>query len=319
VQNKLAHTAEHAFIGSLQKMIGKTLNVRKVEHREADNSVFVKIPYLDIELVIKAQSQVNFLIDTGRRVLTHSFISLREAKSHFPYLRANENRIREGDLIRVIEIEDHDVAACAMDHADNLNECGFFLIKKVSKSGDEYEISFVVDKQAKETAIALSLKLLKVCEQTGANFNTLENTIKKLKADNETYLDKLRKLTKERLDNIVPSNVGHDRITIFQGIFSNLLDSEIRSFAERKISEYNTVVIIANINNEPVTAAVANIVFATNELSLGSIDCNKLFREILGKDGRGGGNAHFVTGIVDKSKVTNFLNKIVEEVNNHSL
>ncbi len=173
MQNKLAHTAEHAFIGSLQKMIGKTLNVRKVEHREADNSAFIKIPYLDIELIIKAQSQVNFLIDTGRRVLTHSFISLPEAKSHFPYLRANENRIREGDLIRVIEIEDHDVAACAMDHAENLNECGFFLIKKVSKSGDEYEISFVVDKQAKETAIALSLKLLKVYKQTGANFNTL--------------------------------------------------------------------------------------------------------------------------------------------------
>jgi hypothetical protein len=27
MQNKLAHTAEHAFIGSLQKLIGKTLNV----------------------------------------------------------------------------------------------------------------------------------------------------------------------------------------------------------------------------------------------------------------------------------------------------
>jgi len=27
MQNKVAHTAEHAFIGSLQKLIGKTLNV----------------------------------------------------------------------------------------------------------------------------------------------------------------------------------------------------------------------------------------------------------------------------------------------------
>jgi alanyl-tRNA synthetase len=319
VQNKLAHTAEHAFIGSLQKMIGKTLNVRKVEHREADNSAFIKIPCLDLELIIKAQSEVNFLIGTGRRVLTHSFISLPEAKSHFPYIRANENRIREGDLIRVIEIEDHDVAACAMDHADNLHECGFFLIKKVSKSGDEYEISFVVEKQAKETAIALSLKLLKVCKETGANFNTLENTIKKLKADNETYLNKLKKLTKERLDNILPYNVGHDRIAIFRGIFSGLLDSEIRSFAERKISEYNTVVIIANIDNESAIAGVANIVFATNELSLASIDCNNLFREISGKDGRGGGNAHFVTGIVNKNRVSNILNKIIDEINNHSL
>jgi hypothetical protein len=29
MQNRLAHTAEHAFIGSLQKLLGKTLNVRK--------------------------------------------------------------------------------------------------------------------------------------------------------------------------------------------------------------------------------------------------------------------------------------------------
>ncbi|HZE77482.1 MAG TPA: hypothetical protein VE089_02925 [Nitrososphaeraceae archaeon] len=319
MHNKLAHTSEHAFIGSLQKLVGKTLNVRKVEHRETDNSAFIKIPYLDLELIIKAQSEVNFLIGTGRRVITHSFISLLEAKNHFPCLRANENRIREGDLIRVVEIEDHDVAACAMEHADNLNECGFFLIHKVSKNGDEYEISFVVEKQAKETAIALSLKLLKLCKETGANINTLENTIKKLKADNETYLNKLKTLTKETLDNIIPYNVGHNRITIFQGIFSGLLDSEIRSFAERKIIEYNTVVIIANINNESAIASAANIVFATNELSLASIDCNKLFREISGKDGRGGGNAHFVTGIVNMNKVSDILKTIVDEINNNNL
>jgi hypothetical protein len=177
----------------------------------------------------------------------------------------------------------------------------------------------VVEKQAKETAIALSLKLLKLCKETGANINTLENTIKKLKADNETYLNKLKTLTKETLDNIIPYNVSHNRITIFQGIFSGLLDSEIRSFAERKILEYNTVVIIANINNESAIAPAANIVFATNELSLARIDCNKLFREVSGKDGRGGGNAHFVTGIVNMNKVSDVLKTIVDEINNHNL
>ena len=111
MHNKIAHTAEHALIGSLQKLIGKTLHVRKVEHRQADNSVFITTPHLDLELIIKAQSEVNSLISTGRKVITHSFVSLGEAKKRFPELRANEERIeKESTSIRVIEIEGHDVA-----------------------------------------------------------------------------------------------------------------------------------------------------------------------------------------------------------------
>jgi alanyl-tRNA synthetase len=316
VHNKLAHTAEHAFIGSLQKLVGKTLNVRKVEHREADNSVFITIPYLDLDLIIKAQSEANFLINMGRKVVTHSFVSLIEAKKRFPYLRANEERIKgESNSIRVIEIEDHDIAACAMEHADNLKECDFFLIRKISKSGNEYEINFVVEKQAKETAIALSLKLLSICKEVGANFNTVENTIRKLKADNKIYLSKLKKITKEKLDNIIPYTIGNNKITIIQGIFSGLIDSEIRSFAGEKIAEYNTVVIICNINHKP-NDTVASIVFARNE-SLVYIDCNKIFKDIAGNNGRGGGTPHFVTGIVNREKATGIVRNIVDAVDNH--
>ena len=100
----------------------------------------------------------------------------------------------------MVEIEGHDVAACAMDHANDLSECIFFLVKKVSKSGNEHEINFVVEKQAKETAITLSLKLLNICSDVGANFNTVEDTIRKLKVENEIYLSKLKNLTKEKLD-----------------------------------------------------------------------------------------------------------------------
>jgi alanyl-tRNA synthetase len=319
VHNKLAHTAEHAFIGSLQKLVGKTLNVRKVEHRQADNTVFIMIPYLDLDLIIKAQSEVNFLISMGRKVIRHSFMSLIEAREHFPHLRANEERIKgkSNSIIRVIEIEGHDIAACAMDHAENLNECDFFLITKISTSGNEYEINFVVEKQAKETAVVLCLTLLSICREVRANLNTVENTIRKLKTDNEKYLKKLKNLTKEKLDNIIPYTIGHhnNKITIVKGIFSGLIDSEIRSFAGEKIAEYNTVVIICNINHEP-NDTVASIVFARNE-SLVYIDCNKIFKDIVGSDGRGGGTPHFVTGIVNREKATGIVRNIVDAVDNH--
>ena len=316
MHNKIAHSAEHAFIGSLQYLTGKTLNVRKVEHRKTDNSVFITIPNLDLELIVRAESEVNSLINMGKKIITHSFESLTEAKERLPSLRANEERIIASNPVRVVEIEGHDLAACAMEHVENLNECSFFLVTRISKNGKDYEISFVVGEQAKETAIALSLKLLKICEEIEANFNTVENTIRKLKTDSEIYLDKLKNLTKEKLDSIVPYITDSSKITIIRGIFFNLLDEEIRIFAGRKIAESNSVVVIvANINNQKDDTA--SIVFARNK-SLVNIDCNKLFREISSKYGRGGGTPHFVTGVVDKERVTAIVNNIIVEVMNRS-
>src|ERR671921_1215591 len=289
MHNKIAHSAEHAFIGSLQKLIGKTLNVRKVEHRKTDNSVFITIPNLDLELIIRAESEVNSLINMGKKIITHSFESLTQAKEHLPSLRANEERIIAANPVRVVEIEGHDLAACAMEHVENLNECSFFLVTRISKNGKDYEISFVVGEQAKETAIALSLKLLKICEEIDANFNTVENTVRKLKTDSEIYLGKLKNLTKEKLDSIVPYITDHSKITIIRGIFFNLLDEEIRIFAGRKIAESKSLV---------------------------NIDCNRLFREISSEYGRGGGTPHFVTGVVDKERVTAIVNNIIAEVMN---
>ena len=308
MHNKIAHSAEHAFIGSLQKLIGKTLNVRKVEHRKNDNSVFITIPNLDLELIIRAESEVNSLINMGRKIITHCFESLTEAKKHLPSLRANEERITGSNPVRVVEIEGHDLAACAMEHVANLHECSFFLVTRLSKNGNEYEINFVVGEEAKETAIVLSLKLLKICEEVEANFNTVENTVRKLKTESEIRLDKLKNLTQEKLDNIIPYNTEHTKITIISGIFSDLLDDEIRIFAGRKIAESNIVVIVANINHH--SDDTASIVFARNE-ALVNIDCNKLFREISSEDGQGGGKPHFVTGVVNKERVTDIVNNII--------
>ena len=308
MHNKLAHSAEHAFIGSLQKLIGKTLNVRKVEHRKTDNSVFITIPNLDLELIIRAESEVNSLINMGRKIITHCFESLTEAKKHLPSLRANEERITGSNLVRVVEIEGHDLAACAMEHVMNLDECSFFLVTRLSKNGNDYEINFVVGEQAKETAIALSLKLLKICEEVEANFNTVENTVRKLKTESEICLDKLKNLTQEKLDNIIPYNTDYTKITIISGVFSDLLDDEIRIFAGRKIAQSNIVVIVANINHH--SDDTASIVFARNE-ALVNIDCNKLFREISSENGRGGGKPHFVTGVVNKERVTDIVNNII--------
>lgn len=183
LSNKLAHTAEHAFIGSLQKILGSTLTVRKVEHYENVNRVIVELQHLDLQTVNEAEREVNSIIYEGRRIKKHYFKTLSEARNRFPNLRANEDRIKETNQpIRIVEIEGHDVAACAMDHASNLHECEFFLVTRMARIGreDGYEINFVVQNQAKEVSLSLSWKMLSICHSLGANTNTVEDTVNKL-------------------------------------------------------------------------------------------------------------------------------------------
>jgi alanyl-tRNA synthetase len=303
VHDKVAHTAEHAFIGSLQKLLGETLRVRKVEHKDSGSTAIIVIPQLDLDTIIKAESEVNSLIVQGRRISERTFPSLEEARRQIPNLRANEERI--AGEVRVVEIENHDVAACARDHAGNLQECDFFLVTRLSKSGSEYEVDFVVGRQAKETAIALSAKLLRVCGELGANINSVENTARKLRLENEGNIGKLRALGREKLLAIKPATNG--RITLLKGIFENMPDDLLQDFAGRKITDANIVVLLANVGSE-----TASIVFARNEKI--EIDCNRVFKQFAGPGGKGGGKANFVTGIVRKEQVGDVLERIAGEV-----
>jgi alanyl-tRNA synthetase len=279
-----------------------------VEHKGSGyNTAFILIPQLDLDTVIKAEAEVNSLIAKGRRVTTRIFSSLEEAKREIPDLRANEERITTAapSEVKVVEIENHDVAACAMEHASNLQECEFFLVTRLSKGGSEYEVDFVVGRQAKDTAVALSSKLLRVCHELRANINTVENTAQKLRSENEINARKLKALSREKLAGIQPVTSG--TVTLLKGIFENLSDNQLQEFAGEIIINPNTLVLLANISDER-----ANIVFARNERMEG-IDLNKMFKQFADIDGRGGGKPHFVTGIIKKQAVSRVLDSIERE------
>jgi alanyl-tRNA synthetase len=279
-----------------------------VEHKvSGHNTAFILISQLDLDAVINAEVEVNSLIAKGRRVTTHIFSSLEEAKREIPDLRANEERIAAAPSeIKVVEIENHDVAACAMEHVSNLQECDFFLVTRLSKSGSEYEVDFVVGSQAKDTAVALSSKLLRVCNKLRANINTVENTAQKIRSENEINARKLKALSREKLTRIQPVTSGS--LTLLKEILENLSDEQIQEFAGEIIINPNTIVLLANISDER-----ANIVFACNEKIQG-IDLNKMFKQFAGADGRGGGKPHFVTGFVKKQAVSRVLDSIAKEI-----
>jgi alanyl-tRNA synthetase len=317
MHNKLAHTAEHAFVGSLQRILGTTLEVRKVEHREKDSIVIIRLSNLDLQTITDAQREVNSLIQVGRKVKNYSFDTMGDAKKHFPNLRANEVRINQSNQpIRVIEIEGHDVAACIMDHASDLRECEFFLVTRISRIGGdgEYEINFAVQNQAKEASIALSQKLLNICQSLGANMNTVENTVKKLSEERKINEKKLKRLTTERLNKIEPSKMDVNReVNLIQDILHGLDDEEIRNFVGKKISASNekTIILIVHIPND--NEENASVIFARTQL-LDRIDCNKLFNRLTSLGAKGGGKPTFATGVIKKEKKHMLVNQLTADV-----
>jgi len=312
VQNKLAHTAEHAFIGSLQKLKGRIFSVRKVEHRDNKNLIIIAANDLDLDILMAAQKEVNTLINQGKNIIIHNFPSLAEARKAFPNLRANEERIRINQQVRVVEIENHDIAACAMDHATNLRDCGLFLVTRINRKVSELEVNFVVADSAKLTSMELTHKMMDLCQVTGGNYNIILKTVKRIIQNHDMYLEKLRYMSDRILNNIdsVPSHNSGPRT--ISGTFVGLLDQQIREFANRKIAvEHNLVIVIANLGAE--IDSVANVVLARGE-SLRNIDCSKIFSEVSREWGKGGGKPEFATGVIKREYMDYFINTIVEKI-----
>lgn len=308
---KAAHTVEHAFIGSLQKILNRTLSVRKVEHKDSYNVAFISASeiQLDLEKISMAQKEVNRLILEGRKILHHSFSSLNEAKMKLPNLRANEARLADAEKITVVEIENHDVAACSMEHVNNLSECIFFLVTSLSKNGSDYEIKFMVGKNAMDEAVNAIEKINMICDQIDANYNTVEATIKRLYVEREQYYGQLKKITNKMLNEIPIQHVEKNNITLISSILNNTNWRIIQNFVGEKILEPRTIIILINIDE----GDMANLIFARS--SDVELDCVKIFQNLRKNQeiGLGGGKPNFVNAKIVKPMSDKVLQALTEK------
>ena len=311
MNTKAAHTAEHAFIGSLQKILNKTLSVRKVEHKDSYNIAFINASeiQLDFKKISMAQKEVNQLILEGRKILHHSFSSLNEAKMKLPNLRANEARLADTDKITVVEIENHDVAACSMEHVNNLSECIFFLVTSLSKNGSDFEIKFMVGKNAMNEAVNAIEKIYMICDQIDANYNTVETTIRRLYNEREQYYRQLKKITNKMLNEIPIQYFEKNNVTVISSILDNANWRIVQNFAGEKILEPRTIIILINMDNRDM----ANLIFARSADV--DLDCVKIFQNLRKNQeiGLGGGKPNFVNAKIVKPMSDKILQTLTEE------
>ncbi|MEM3084760.1 MAG: DHHA1 domain-containing protein [Nitrososphaerales archaeon] len=287
----------------MQKLVGE-ISVRKVEHSDKINKVYLKSSALGLDLVYEAEVMTNNVIDEGRVVKEHRFSSIEEARRAFPTMRAYEERI-SGD-VRVVEIDNYDYSACVREHAQKTSECEFFIVYRISKKGDQYEIEFLVGKEAQRVALDLSMKCIKIARELGASMQTLETTVTNMKNELEMNRKRVVILTETFLDTIVP--MKKDGMFIYAKLTEMLDDSLLMKKAGEIINQDNTLVLFANTNER------TTIVLARSEKL--NIDCNAMLRSILTKfGGKGGGKANFATGYVENEKAEDVVHALHKELN----
>ena len=303
MHSKEAHTAEHIFVGSLQKIVSNIF-VRKVEHKDSLNKVYIKCQELSLDAIHEAELMANKIIGEGRKVKEHNFESIEDARKSFPQMRAYEERISGN--VRVIEIDGYDYAACAREHTENTDECGFFIVTHVSREQDEHEIEFVVGEQAKLSAIEMSMKCIGVARELGASMNTLEATARNLKDDLDRYKRRLNQITEQLVDKVVPQSKG-DKL-VYANVFDMLDDSVLMKKAGEIIKNPDTIVIFINASNN------GTVLLACNDKL--PINCSSILKSVLSKfEGKGGGKPSFATGSVPKDKICETFDALLKELN----
>jgi alanyl-tRNA synthetase len=278
--------------------------VRKVEHGDSVNRVYIKCQELSLDNIHEAEIMANKIIGEARRVKEHNFQSIEDARKAFPQMRAYEERISGN--VRVIEIDGYDYAACAREHTESTGECGFFIVTHVSREKDEHEVEFVVGEQAKLSAVEMSMKCISVAKELGASMKTLESTAKNLKDDLDMYRKRLNPITEQLVDKAVPQKKG-DKL-LFASIFEMLDDSTLIRKAGEIIKRSDTIVIFINANNNGTALLACN-----DSLQ---IDCNSVLQSVLSKfQGKGGGKRNFATGSVPRDKIHATFDALLKELN----
>jgi len=297
-QIALAHTGEHIFMGSLQRIV-PNISVRKVEQTDDRNSLFVKSDVLTWDQVLQAEKLANSVIAEGKSIIEHFFPNIDEARKKFPKMRAMDEKI--SGQVRVVEVDGYDYSACAREHAKNSRECEFFLVTSFSSEGDAYEIRFEVGEKAKAAALEHSAMLMKVANAIGASLNTIEKTAANLKEEVNDLKKKVRATSQKDVSSIPVEDVKGAKL--YSRMFEGLENKVLMEKAGELIKTQRSVVILAN------EAEKGFVLLAKSpDIKLNSAEVLRVSLASLG--GKGGGKEDFASGSVDISKLKEALAKI---------
>jgi len=289
------HSGEHVFMGALLKTI-KDIKVDKVRLDEDESSLFVICKNLTWEQIFEAEKLANKIIKEDRDIIVKEVT--KEEAAEIPGLRIKLDRIKD-EKIRIVEIKDHDLSACAGTHALKTGFIGNILITKFNLVKGIYEIRF-------KTNISEDLfELARIARKTASiikkDVGGVPEFVENLMQENERKTFKLRELSSNLVKEFKQKKIKE--INFVYNIFDEVEKKQLIDQAASLKKEKTVVCFLNKLGNN------AQIIIVASEDS--GFKANELLKKLIEKfDGKGGGRDNFAMG----SLKAEFSEKAIETI-----
>ncbi len=278
-----AHTAEHLIFSELEKY-DEDAELVKIKITGEKKSLVVN-GEIDREVISKVQEKVNEVIKRGEEVRCYWVDS---EDPQLKNIRAKLDRIH-GDRVRVVQIGEEDIAACAGLHVADAGEIGMALITKFTsgKSAGDYEIEFEVGDRAMDRSVELAEIALRVSESVGAHPEDLENAVINIRANLRRSEEALKECGKELLSDLSPEKI--DGLNVYSGSFFGIDRGTMTDAANELVREDSALCLLLSYDDGlmMVVASSAGV----------DVDCGEVLNRTLRPyGGGGGGESDFAIG-----------------------
>ena len=277
------HSGEHVFMGALLKTI-KDIKVNKVRLDEDESSLFVICENLTWEKVFEAEKLANSIIKENSDIIVKEITKEEAAK--IPGLRIKLDRIKD-EKIRIVEVKNHDISACAGTHALKTGFIGNFLVTRFNLVRGAYEIRFKTNVSdeffdyadiARKTASIIKKDIKEVPE-----------FIENLMQENEKKTAKLRELSASLVKEFNEEKIND--INFIYSIFDEVEKKQLVDQAALLKKEKTVVCFLNKLGDN------AQIIIVASEDS--GFKANELLKDIMEKfNGKGGGRENFAMGSI---------------------
>ena len=287
------HSGEHIFMGALLKTI-KDIKVNKVRLDEDESSLFVICKNLTWEKIFEAEKLANKIIKENRDIIVKEITKEEAAK--IPGLRIKLDRIKS-NKIRLVEVKDHDIAACTGTHALKTDFIGNFLVTKFNLFKGDYEIRFKTNVSEDLFELAriarLSSSIIK------KDVKEVPEFIENLMQENEKKTAKLRELSASLVKEF-----NEEKINDINFVYNTFDEVEKKQLIDQAASLKKEKTVVCFLNK---LCDNAQIIIVASEDS--GFKANELLKNLMDKfNGKGGGRDNFAMGSIK----VEFSEKIIE-------
>jgi alanyl-tRNA synthetase len=307
IANMQAHTGQHILSAAfLQTIEAHTLAVKM--NAFVPSSVDVNQGDLSVEQIQAVEKLANQVIMENRPVKSY-FVSPNDPKLN--ELRRAVKFDKVSSNVRLVEIGNFDLSACAGTHFPNTGMLGLLKILRADNYKGGSRILFAVGYQALEQFRHYHQSLEDVSNLLSSSTSDVYSLVEKLQNERQDLEKRLKALREQALSyeaaELLKKAENLGDMNLIKVPYEGRTNDELRILGNLLTSDSNNVAVLLNRNDSDLT-----IVVCASDTS--GIHAGNTLKAIVSQfDGRGGGRENYAQGVLKDFADTEALLQTINE------